>query len=50
MSSWSKKLNSVIVAERRFASHPNSTNAIVGRSYFIAGSLVLSTSRVNSLL
>jgi len=29
MSSWDKKLNSVAEAERRFASHPNSTNAIV---------------------
>lgn len=30
MSSWDKKLSSVTIVERRFASHPNSTNAIVG--------------------
>ena len=32
MSSWDKKLNSVTAVERRFASHPNSTNAPVGCS------------------
>lgn len=36
MSSWDKKLNSVTAVERRFASHPNSTNAAVVCRFYLS--------------
>ena len=42
MSSWDKKLNGELNNERRFASHPNSTNAFVsGCSTYFANLYVI---------